>query len=82
MIYYITIITFWVSLMLTSIHCTDDQLVIHNVKSLYDLCKQFLLYMFKQDIMMSRFTFLLVKKQKEIQIFDKNSFRISTKVVI
>ena len=36
----------------------------------------------KQDIMMSRFTFLLVKKQKEIQIFDKNSFRIFTTVVL
>ena len=36
----------------------------------------------KQDIMMSRFTFLLVKKQKEIQIFVKNSFRIFTTVVL
>ena len=36
----------------------------------------------KTDIMMSLFIFLLVKKRKEIQIFDKNSFRIFNTVVV
>ena len=49
-----------------------------------ELCGDYMVIMFhrEQDIMMSRFTFLLVKKQKEIQIFVKNSFRISTTVVL
>ena len=39
-------------------------------------------YHIKPDIMMWWFTFLLVKNQKEIQIFYNNSFRIFTSLVL